>query len=136
MNTTYFLNCVAGNLFKSKETPALPTEFFIGLSSTQPNMDGSNVGEPSIGAGYARVKLTGLSEPADGVVRNTAAINFNESTASWGTITHFVIFDEATVGSGNLLMYGALSTPRSVETATIMTIKEGYLTLSTQNPTP
>lgn len=32
-------------------------------------------------------------------------------------------------------MYGTLSTPRSVETATIMTIKEGYLFLSAQNPT-
>lgn len=31
-------------------------------------------------------------------------------------------------------MYGALSTPRAVETATIMTIKEGYLKLSAQNP--
>lgn len=47
----------------------------------------------------------------------------------------FVIYDSATVGEGNLLMYGTLSTPRSVETATIMTIKEGYLSLSAQNPT-
>ena len=49
--------------------------------------------------------------------------------------THFVIYDSPTVDSGNLLMYGELSTPRSVETATIMTIKEGYLKLSAQNPT-
>ena len=68
------------------------------------------------------------------MVTNDAAINFDESTASWGTITHFVIYDSPTANSGNLLMYGALTSPRSVETATIMTIKEGYLKLSVQNP--
>lgn len=133
MNTTYFLNCAAGNIFNTKTSPALPTNYYIGLSTSAPAISGSGVTEPSIDAGYARVRLTSLSEPNNGVVTNSQAINFNESTASWGTITHFVIFDSAT--GGNLLMYGTLSTPRSVETATIMTIKEGYLSLSAQNPT-
>ena len=133
MNTTYFLNCAAGNIFNTKTSPALKTNYYIGLSTSAPTISGSGVTEPSIDAGYARVRLTSLSEPNDGVVTNSQAINFNESTASWGTITHFVIFDSAT--AGNLLMYGTLSTPRSVETATIMTIKEGYLSLSAQNPT-
>lgn len=134
MNTTYFLNCVAGNLYGTKTTPSIPSKYYIGLSSTEPNLSGGNVTEPSASAGYSRVELTNLSTPSGGVVTNTQAINFEESTANWGTMTHFVIYDSLAVGGGNLLMYGALSTPRSVETATIMTIKEGYLTLSTQNP--
>ena len=32
MNTTYFLNCVAGNLFHTKNNPAIPAEYYIGLS--------------------------------------------------------------------------------------------------------
>ena len=135
MNTTYFLNCAAGNIFNTKTSPALPKTYYIGLSTSAPAINGTGVNEPSTDAGYARVKLSSLGEPVDGVVTNSQAINFNESTASWGTITHFVIYDSATVGEGNLLMYGTLSTPRSVETATIMTIKEGYLSLSAQNPT-
>lgn len=134
MNTTYFLNCVAGNVFNSLTSPALPTTYYIGLSSSAPNAGGGGVTEPSVDAGYARVRLTSLSEPTDGVITNEQAINFNESTSGWGTITHFVIYDSATVGEGHLLMYGTLSTPRSVETATIMTIKEKYLSLSVQNP--
>lgn len=134
MNTTYFLNLAAGNLFGTKTTPNIPRNYYIGLSTSAPNINGTNVHEPSSDAGYARVQLTMLSEPSTGVVTNTQAINFNESTASWGTITHFVIYDSGVVGGGNLLMYGMLSTPRSVEAATIMTIKEGYLNLSTQNP--
>ena len=135
MNTNFFLNCVAGNLFRTKTDPALPAEYYIGLSTTAPSVNGTNVTEPSTSAGYSRVKLTNLSEPATGVVTNSQAINFEESTASWGTVTHFVIYDSASVGKGNLLMYGQLSTPRSVEASTIMTIKEGYLNLSAQNPT-
>lgn len=134
MNTNYFLNCVAGNLFHTKSDPALPLKYYIGLSTTEPQLNGSGANEPSTDFGYARVELTSLSEPVDGVVSNEQAINFNESTGSWGVVTYFVIYDSNEVGSGNLLMFGELSTPRSVETATIMTIKEGYLKLSAQNP--
>lgn len=134
MNTAYFLNCVAGNVFGTKDTPALPTTYYIGLSTTEPNTSGANVTEPSSDAGYARVQLTTLSDPVNGVVSNESSVDFNESTSSWGTVTHYVIYDSATVGSGNLLMYGELSTPRTVEAATVMTIRTGSLKLSAQNP--
>lgn len=133
MNTTYFLNCAAGNLFNTKTTPAIPEKYYLGLSVSAPNPDGTGVDEPPTEAGYARVELINLGEPENGVVTNSEAINFAESTASWGTVTHFVIYDTAEADSGNLLMYGELTTPRSVETATIMTIKAGYLKLSAQN---
>lgn len=131
MNTTYFLNCSAGNIFNTKTTPALPKTYYIGLSTTAPTVAGTGVSEPSASAGYGRVKLETLGEPSNGVVTNTQAINFEESTAGWGTITHFVIYDAQT--GGNLLMYGALTAPRTVETSTIMTIKAGALSLSAQN---
>lgn len=132
MNTTYFLNLVSGNVFGSQKTPAVPTKYYLGLSSAAPSLDGSGVVEPGEGTGYARVELTSLSAPLNGVVTNTAAIDFAESTAEWGTMTHFVIYDALT--EGNLLMYGELSASRKVEAATIMTIKLGSLNLSVVNP--
>lgn len=132
MNTTYFLNQVMGNLFKTKETPALPSEYYIGLSSTAPNISGGNVTEPLSNSGYKRVKLENLSEPTDGVITNEQAISFDESTANWGTMSHFVIYDA--LEAGNLLMYNTLSTPRNVEAATIVTIKANSLTLTLSNP--
>jgi len=132
MNTTHFLNRVAGNLFRTETSPAIPAEYYVGLSTTEPTMTGANVSEPSTSAGYGRVLLENLSAPINGVVTNTTNINFEESTASWGTITHFVIYDAEI--NGNLLMYGALSTPRVVEAATVMTIRQDYLRLSVQNP--
>ena len=134
MNTTYFLNCVSGNLFQTKVNPPIPTKYYIGLSTSAPNINGAGVNEPSTLTGYSRIELTTLSEPVNGVVTNQQAINWDESISSWGVSTHFVIFYSSTVVEGNLLMYGELSTPRTVEAATIMTIKEGYLKLSAQNP--
>lgn len=132
MNTTYFLNLVAGNVLGSQKTPTIPAKYYLGLSSSAPALNGTGVTEPGAGAGYARVELTSLSVPADGVVTNNTAIDFAESTAEWGTMTHFVIYDALT--GGNLLMYGRLSASRRVEAATIMTIKQGSLNLSVINP--
>ena len=132
MNTTHFLNRVAGNLFGTAKTPALPTTYYVGLSTTAPNAAGGNVSEPASSAGYKREALTNLSAPVNGVVSNASNISFEESTASWGTVTHFVIYDAST--GGNLLMYGALTAPRTVEAATVMVIRQNYLKLSAQNP--
>lgn len=128
MNTIYFLNQVMGNVFNTKVAPPLPGDYYIGLSSTAPDVDGANVSEPASSAGYERVKLETLSEPANGVITNTDAISFNESTANWGTMTHFVIYDS--MSGGNLLMFDTLSTQRNVEAATIVTIKAGSLSLT------
>lgn len=132
MNTIYFLNIVAESLFGAGDNNALPESFYIGLSTSTPTVNGENVNEPASSAGYYRVSLGELSEPINGVVTNAENISFRESTSSWGTVTHFVIYD-AEVG-GNLLMFGALSTPRVVEEATVFTIRQGYLRLSAQNP--
>ena len=133
MNTTYFLNLVSGNVFGSKKSPAIPEKYYLGLSSTAPSLDGSGVTEPGDGAGYGRVELTSLSAPINGGVTNGGAIDFAESTAEWGTMTHYVIYDA--LSEGNLLMYGELSASRKVEADTIMTIKLGSLNLSVVNPT-
>ena len=68
MNTTHFLNRVAGNLFRTQTSPAIPTEYYIGLSTTEPTMAGANVSEPASSTGYGRVLLENLGTPVNGVV--------------------------------------------------------------------
>lgn len=133
MTTTYFLNNIMGNVFTTKTDPALPINYYIGLSTSAPSLDGSGVSEPASSAGYARVRLSNLSEPTNGVITNQSAVSFEESISDWGLITHFVIYDSLT--GGNLLMYDALSASRSVEAATVVTIKENSLQLTLANPT-
>lgn len=132
MTSTYFLNCIMGNAFKTKENPTLPNKVYLGLSSTAPAVDGSGVSEPLASAGYERVELTNLGEPSNGVISNDSEISFPESSASWGTVTHFVLYDAPT--NGNLLMFNVLSQSRSVETATIVMVKTGSLKLTLANP--
>jgi hypothetical protein len=129
MNSTRFKNIIMGNIFRTDTSVSIPTNYYIGLSSTEPNVGGTNVTEPSSSTGYGRVRLTSLSAPNDGIITNTSVIQFNESTANWFTAsnpaTHYVIFDAPT--GGNLLMYNKLTTSRVIETDTIATIKANTL---------
>ena len=131
MTSTYFLNCIMGNIFKTKLSPMLPDKVYLGLSSTAPKVDGTGVTEPLGSAGYTRIELSTLSEPVNGVISNDSDVSFPESSASWGTMTHFVLYDD--IVDGNLLMYEALTQPRSVEVATIVTVKSGGLKLTLAN---
>ena len=133
MNTTYFLNLLAGAVFHTDDSE-IPEEYYIGLSTTEPSADGTGFTEPSSDYGYARVAITQLlGEPSGGVVTNSYAIDFPSSTADWGTVTHFIIFDA--LEDGNLLMFGELSVSRSVEVGTIVSIQAEALTLTVQDAT-
>ena len=133
MNTTTFLNRIIGNLFGTQTAPPLPTQYWLGLSSTAPGIDGTGVTEPSsVGTGYSRVRLVSLSAPSNGTISNTAAVSFDESTMQWGTMTHYVIYDAPT--GGNLLMFGLLTISRAVEQNTVITIRAGELTITLENP--
>lgn len=134
MNTTYFLNQVMGNIFGSKKDPAIPENYYIGLSATPPAVDGTGVSEPDrTGTGYARVLIDSFSEPVNGVIQNTAPITFPESLAQWGTMTHYAIYDAPE--DGNLLVFDVLSLSRIVETNTVVAIKPQSLTITLSNPT-
>ena len=131
MTAVYFLNNIMGNVFGTQSTPSLPTNYWLGLSTTAPSTGGGNVTEPTGGAGYGRVQLTSLSLPVNGSITNSAAVVFNESTASWGLITHYVIYGQQT--GGNLLMYGPLTVSRTVEINTVVTIKPNELVITLEN---
>ena len=68
----------------------------IGLSTTDPGDDGLSATEPS-GGGYSRITIAnnGTNWPAasNGIKKNGVAFEFAEATASWGTITHWVLYD-------------------------------------------
>lgn len=132
MVSTYFLNCIMGNVFKSKTSPALPTRFYLGLSTSTPTLTGSGVSEPPTAAGYRRIELTNvLTVPSNGVISNKSEISFPKSSVSWGTITHFVLFDSAT--GGNFLLSEQLTKSRLVEDSTIVMLETGGLKFTLAN---
>lgn len=90
-----------------------PPTIYVGLSTADPTEDGSELAEPS-GDGYARVTTAGSDWDASsgGATANATAIEFPEATASWGTLTHFALFDAAS--GGNMLAHGALDDSKAI----------------------
>jgi hypothetical protein len=90
-----------------------PPTIYVALSASEPLDDASAVAEPS-GNGYARAETcaSDWSVSSGGSVSNATSITFPTASGSWGTITHFALFDSAT--GGNMLAYGSLSQPRAI----------------------
>ena len=87
-----------------------PATVYAGLFTTDPTDAGS--GSEVSGGSYARKAIT-FAAPSNGVTTNSAAaVEFDQATGSWGTITHFAIFDALT--TGNMLYYGALTTSKTI----------------------
>ena len=105
-------------------TPTL----YLGVSTSDPTETGGGLSEP-VGSGYARI----ATDPADwerfmNVVDNANELTFAEATGSWGTITHFALYDAAS--AGNLVIYGALTTARSISAATTLRFPATNLTFT------
>lgn len=113
-----------------------PTVLAICLLTSAPNdaSTGATIVEPPDGDGYDRQTLN----PADanwtapdstgGLTDNASAVTFGPCTGTnWGSITHWAIVDSATYGAGNMLVYGAFATPRTIEVGDTFTIPIGDL---------
>lgn len=111
-----------------------PGTYFVGLSTSTIQPDGTGYVEPSGGA-YARVPITNnkttFGTASNGALTNAIAITFTESTASWGTITHVFLADALT--GGNVYWFEALPTPKAVASATTVLFSVGSLTFSMTN---
>jgi len=69
------------------------TSLYIGLSTANPTDDASGIAEPS-GNNYARELCTGSGSwdaAASRKTTNTAAVEFNQASGPWGTITHWFV---------------------------------------------
>lgn len=126
---------------------------YLGLSTTLPNKDGSNVTEPDTELGYERKILVRLDDPItsgystqkvnlefvnlikyDDELRkivNHKEITMKEPTASWGTCVALCLFDAQT--GGNLLAYDNVhntddsSTTISPDKGSVVLIREKTL---------
>jgi len=93
-----------------------PTALYVGLFTAAPNDAGG--GTEVSGGSYARAQHNPADAnwaapgAGDGLTSNLAEITFPTPTANWGQVTHIGIFDAAT--AGNLLLHGALTTPKTI----------------------
>lgn len=98
-----------------------------GLSSNTPALQ-----TEVAGGAYVRKILNGTDnylEPAASFAAALHAdINWAIATSNWGTITHLAIMDAET--GGNVISYGALSSPKVIETNDRAVVKAGQLVAS------
>lgn len=102
-----------------------PTAVYVGLSTA--SFADDNSGTELSGSGYARVAAT-FGAAASGTASNSAAIEFSAATGSWGTVSHFGIFDAST--AGNLLIHGAFTASKVIASGDILKINTGDLDIS------
>ena len=119
----YLENQLVDHLFRGA-TFAKPTTIYFALYTAAPSDSGG--GTEVSGGSYARVAITpsntnfnatqggtsGASSGTSGNTTNAVAITFPAPTASWGTVTHYGVFDASS--GGNLLIWGALNTSKTI----------------------
>ena len=100
-----------------KTSFAKPTAY-IGLCTADPTDAGTGASsnECADANGYARVATDGddWDAAAAGAVANAEIIAFPEASGSWGTATHFALYDSGTHGAGNMLAHALLSVQKTI----------------------
>jgi hypothetical protein len=79
------------------------------------------------GTAYAR-EVIAFNDAVSGTCSSDGTVTFDAATANWGTITHVAVMDAAT--AGNVLFYGAVTTPKTIETGDTFQVTDGNLTVS------
>jgi len=103
----------------------MPTNVYVGLSTGSFNDD--NSGTELSGSGYTRKVIT-FNAAASATADNDAAVEFPAATGSWGTVSHFGLFDASS--SGNLLVHGAFTTGKAIASGDILKIPAGDLDIT------
>jgi hypothetical protein len=82
---------------------------YLALSTADPLDDASGMAEP--GSNYVRKAITFAAAASRQVAQN-ATVTYDEATGDWGTITHWAIYDAATVG--NMLAHGQFADSKAI----------------------
>lgn len=135
--SNYLENALIDHVFRG-QTWTPPASFYMALFTSAPSDSGG--GTEVAGNSYARVAVTRslaawagtqgagttvASSGTGGVTSNNVSIQFPTPTGSWGTVTHFGVFDTST--TGNLLLWGALTVQQTINTGNTVSFAAGQL---------
>lgn len=141
--TDYLENKLIDQLFRG-QAYTFPAGLHVGLLTAAPS--DSTGGTEVSGNAYARQDLppsltnwagtqgattTVASSGTTGTTSNNVAITFPTPTASWGTVTHFGVWDGST--SGNLLVYGSLNIAKTINQGDTVTFPISSLSFQIDN---
>jgi hypothetical protein len=102
-----------------------PAAIYLGLSTASMNDD--NSGTELSGSGYARQAIT-FGSASSGTATSNAAVEFPAATASWGSVSHWAIYDASS--AGNQLFHGSFATAKTIATGDILKVASGDLSIT------
>jgi len=103
-----------------------PTTVYVGLFTTAPTDTGG--GTEITGMGYTRKSAAFTVSGTGTLATNSAAIDFDAATGSWGTVVAMAIFDAST--AGNMLAWADLTTSKTIATGDVLRIPIGDLDIT------
>lgn len=127
--SNYLEDALINHILRNTAYTTPGTSIYVSLHTGSPGEANDGANEVS-GGSYARVQVSAWNAPSNGVTANTNAFEFPEATGSWGTITHFGVYDAST--SGNLLFHGAANSSVAISSGDIYRVKAGNFTVTLQ----
>jgi hypothetical protein len=136
----YLENKLVDQLFRGQTAPTTTT-LYVALYTAAPSDTGG--GTEVSGSNYSRVAVTSslanwagtqsagstlASSGTGGQTSNNGAITFPTPSATWGTVTHFAIYD-ATSG-GNELFWGALTISKTINSGDTVSFPAASLSIT------
>ena len=137
----YLENKLVDHIFRG-QTFSAPT-LYVGLLTAAPSDAGG--GTEVSGSAYARVKAAAGASQAltdwkstqndnlastgtGGQTSNSSPVNFPTPSATWGTVTHFGIYDASS--GGNLLVHGSLNVAKTINQDDVVSFPAGSLSVT------
>lgn len=132
---------MAGNLTDYTENKVLehitgktaftkPTNTYLGLFTVMPSESGTGGTEVSTSTGYARQQVT-WGTAVSGAIANSAQVRFpvsGNATNNYGTIVGIGLWDALT--TGNLIVYGTLTSAVTINSGDSWTLSSGAVTIT------
>ena len=136
----YLENKLVDQIFRAQSAPTTST-LYVALYTAAPSDTGG--GTEVTGGSYARVSVasslanwagtqsagsTTASSGTSGATSNNNSITFPTPSATWGTVTHFALYDAAS--GGNELFWGALTIAKTVNTGDTVSFPAASLSVT------
>lgn len=141
--TDYAENAIVDRMVRAQATPAFPATWYVALFTTAcsdsaagTEVSGNNYSRASLAASLANwagtqsAGSTTASSGTGGVTSNNSAITFATPSATWGTVTHWGLYDA--VSAGNMWICAALTTSKTINNGDTVSFATAALTVTIQ----
>ena len=111
--------------FTGTASTSAPSAVYLGLSTG--SMADDNSGTELSGNNYSRKAIT-FASAASGSISTNAAVEFDAATGSWGTVSHWAIYDASS--GGNQLFNGSFTQSKAIGSGDILKVASGSVTIT------